>query len=125
MRALIASLVVCAACGGGSSSPPDAPSSSGADANPNDPVQIVPCAGATIAQTITTPGFMYSPMTTTIQHDQIVHFMLSPAHDALEESTPSKFHVGFGGDQCLKFHAAGTYSFHCTVHLFTGSITAQ
>jgi plastocyanin len=33
--------------------------------------------------------------------------------------------VDFGGTKCLMFTKAGTYSFLCTAHSFTGTIVVQ
>lgn len=111
MTRLVWISVLAAACGS-SSSTKDAASVA----------KMVTCP-ATPDATITTnaTGTAYMPSTATIPVNGTVHFMLPSIHNA----SSSAFQVPFGGDECLQFTAAGTYSFMCTAHGFTGSITVQ
>jgi plastocyanin len=104
--------LMAAACGGGSSKSADAPAAA----------KVVTCPAAPDA-TITTNslGTAYTPDTATISVNGTVHFMLPSIHNA----SSTAFSVPFGGDECLQFVAAGTYSFMCTAHGFTGTITVQ
>lgn len=95
---------------------------------PGGDVEVVDCAGATLAATITTDGFSYSPDAATIAVDDIVKFEIGGGHDA-QSGTPGNpsdaFAVGFGDTVCLKFTVAGEFPFYCTPHEFTGSITVE
>jgi plastocyanin len=122
MKRLALILVVAAACGGSSSSNP-------ADAPPASPVKTVPCAGATVAQTVTvvsTPQFAFSPMTLTIHVNDVVHFQtgsLHPVASGAQGHPDGKFSTT--GDACLQFTQAGTFPFFCNVHGFPGTVTVQ
>src|SRR5262245_42297790 len=64
--AVLASLLILAACGDdGGSSGPDASTVA---------VTRVQCGGATISATVTAPGFMFMPESSTISVGQIVQF---------------------------------------------------
>src|SRR5690242_5440152 len=104
------------ACGGGSSAK---------DAPMNATIQTVSCTGITPAATVTTNalGTAYMNPATTISQGQVVEFMMPAAHNVT--SATSGLAVDFGQTKCLMFTAPGTYSFKCSVHLFTGTITVQ
>jgi plastocyanin len=93
------------------------------DATANTDVVEVDCAGATIAATITTMGFAYLPATQTVSVGDIVEFAPLTGHDVNDAN--GAFHVGFGGDACFRFDAADTYTFHCSAHDFTGTLTVE
>ena len=111
-------LLLVAACGGGGSgddgSDVDAAASS---------VTEVSCAGADIAATVTTTLSAYTPADTTINVGEIVEFHPAGAHDVAVDG--NAFHVDFGADKCFQFDAAATYTFRCSVHGFTGTLTVQ
>ena len=90
-------------------------------------VMEVPCAGATIAATITAPGFAFTPMQSTVALNAVVQFTMPGSHSAVSGETPGvddgQFRVNFNETKCLRFTAAGTYGFWCNPHQFTGSIT--
>jgi plastocyanin len=112
-------LLAAAACGGGGTGDDDA---ADIDANPpaGDVVEVS-CNGATIAQTITTAGLAYSPETATIAVGEIVRFSPTTGHDV----NNADFHVDFAGDACFRFDVAETYTFDCSVHGFTGTLTVE
>lgn len=116
-------LALMCACGGddGGGGSPDA-ATSGPDAAPLE-VASVDCGSVTPDQTITTSGFMYSPMSVTITTGQVVMFTPASAHDVASDD--GKFSVPLGGTGCFRFNQAGTYGFHCTPHGFTGSVVVQ
>lgn len=118
---LPAALALLAACGDGGGGGDDAQAPD-ANANPAD-IQSVACAGATIAATVTTTGFAYSPTQTTISAGEIVQFMPMATHDVASDD--DLFSVGFGGNGCFQFNTAGTFQFRCTPHQFTGQIIVQ
>ena len=126
MRSIGLSLVFLGlvACGGGgdddNTGDDDAPAPDAAEASS---VVEVDCASATIAETITTSGFNYSPMSVTISANEVVEFTPAGSHDVA--SNDGLFSVGFGGHKCFRFEEAGTFVFHCTPHLFTGSVIVQ
>ena len=116
---LVPALLAVAACGGGGDDggddtvdPPDA---SNAEA-----VEEVTCP-ATPAAEITTVGSAYSPMSVTIAPGEIVRFTPTATHDVNGEL----FDVPLGGEGCFQFNTAGTYSFRCTPHGFTGSVVVE
>jgi plastocyanin len=108
--------VALVACGGGSSAK---------DAPMNATVQTVSCTGITPAATVTTnaTGTAYMPAATTITQGQVVEFQMPMLHN-VTSATPG-LAVDFGHTVCLMFTAPTTYSFKCSVHLFTGTITVQ
>lgn len=112
-----------AACGDDGGSPAAIDAAPGPDA-PAGPVVSVPCAGATLAETVTAPGFMFVPMTTTISAGQIVQFTMPGSHNAVSD-TAGQFRANFGASTCYRFDVAGSYPFHCEPHLFTGTIVVQ
>lgn len=117
MRHLLAcaSLVSLVACGGDDGG-------TTVDA-PTGPVARVDCAGATIAATVTAPGFAFEPMATMISVGQVVQFTMPVAHNAV--SNDGLFTAGFNASTCFRFDAARSYTFHCEPHSFTGTITVQ
>lgn len=102
------------------------PDAASPDAAPSVVVEV-PCAGATIATTITAPGFAFSPMQSTVALNAVVQFTMPSSHNAVSGETPGvadgQFMVNFGETKCLRFTAAATYGFFCGPHTFTGSIT--
>lgn len=111
------------ACGGDSNSTPDAAKvidSAGAIASE------VPCAGATVTATVTAPGFAFTiTPSSTIAVAQVVKFEMvaGTGHDV--NSNGKGFDTGFGVTKCFKFNVAGSYTFKCTPHSFTGTIVVQ
>ncbi len=119
--------LVLAACGSDSKTPDAAVTH---DSHPAT-VQMVTCP-ATPAATVTTSGFMYSPMTTTITQGQIVKFMPAIDHNVVPGHVPSDstiadpgLNVSFGATTCLMFTQTGMYGFHCGPHMFNGTIVVQ
>jgi plastocyanin len=116
---VLPALLVFAACGGDDGVTPADP-----DAEPVvSHVTEVSCAGATIAATVTTLGFAYSPETTTIGVGDVVEFTPDSSHDVNGEDPGLT--VPLGGDLCFSFDEAGTYDFHCNPHGFQGSVVVQ
>ena len=111
-----------AACGGGGGGDPDAPPANPPDAMPQH-VRMVACTGT--PPTVTTPGSMYSPASVTIAVDGQVHFMLATIHNVVSTTPGQVFSLPFGADTCLEFDAAGTYTFKCQPHSFTGTVVVQ
>lgn len=117
MKSIVLTMVLgAAACGGGGDASPDAA--------PNDDVSAVTCPG-TPAAIFTTSGFAYSPTSASVNVDDIVEFHPMTGHDVNDDAAPPRFHVDFAGDKCFQFHTAGTYMFHCSAHLFEGTLTVQ
>lgn len=116
---LVVASILCplAACGGddGGSTDIDAASST---------VSQVTCGGATIAATVTAPGFAFTPMSSTISVGQIVQFDMPSSHNAVSDSS-GLFRADFNASTCFRFDAAGSYGFHCEPHAFTGTIVVQ
>lgn len=86
----------------------------------------VPCGGATVTTTVTAPAFAYtiSP-SSSITVNQVVKFEMvaGTSHDV--NSNGKGFDTGFGVTKCFKFNVAGSYTFKCTPHGFTGTIVVQ
>jgi plastocyanin len=125
-KTMAALFLVLGACGGGDDggSGDDTPDIDAAAAS----VVEVDCATATIAQTITTSGFAYSPATATISVGEVVEFTPMASHDVASGNPGSPdglFSVGLAGQGCFQFNEAGTYPFHCTPHQFAGTLTVQ
>ena len=125
----LALLVFVAACGGGSTSTIDAPKP--ADAKPSS-VKVLATCPATPDSTVTVNagGTAFVVSNATIPVNGVVHFSLGPTafHDAASGTggvADGTFKVGFGGDECLQFTAAGTFPFFCEAHLFAATITVQ
>jgi plastocyanin len=117
MPALLLALAACGDDGGGGGDDTQDPDASAAD------IQSVTCAGATIAATVTTDGFAFSPTQTTISTGDIVQFMPMATHDVASDD--GLFSVGIGGNGCFQFNTAGTFQYRCTPHQFTGQIIVQ
>ncbi len=113
------------ACGGDSNSTPDAAKvidSAGAIASE------VPCAGATVTTTVTAPGGGFAYMITPssmIAVAQVVKFEMAAGTSHDVNSNGKGFDTGFGVTKCFKFNVAGSYTFKCTPHSFTGTIVVQ
>ena len=135
-----------AACGSDSSSPQkmDAPRmqdgkpvdgktflDAAIDAPPDAPTNVVTVACPTTPKvTITTTNTVpsaYSPATATILQGDIVKFVMPAIHDVSPDATGSDpgIHVPFGATMCKQFMTKGTFGFHCSLHLFKGSITVN
>lgn len=105
--------------GGGGDDTPDV------DAEPTTAAVLeVDCAGATIAETITTQGNSYSPNAVTIASGEIVRFTPQSGHN-VESTEDGLFEVAFAGEGCFRFDEPGSYGFFCTPHGFTGTVTVQ
>lgn len=109
-------------CGGGDGGG-DGDDATAPDASTAAAVTEVDCASATIAELIVTDGAAYSPNAVTISAGEVVRFQPAATHDVA--SNDGLFSVGFGGDGCFRFDEAGSYTFHCTPHGFSGTVTVQ
>jgi len=136
-------VVALGACGGGGddgdgNQPADAnqtPKDAAIDAPtvdaPPATVMTVNCAGATIAQTVTTSGFAFSPSAITINVNDIVQFMPESAHNVVPSTNGTPTDPGLrsgavGAIACLKFTVAGEFNYRCQPHSsMTGKVTVQ
>jgi plastocyanin len=125
MRTLLLAVtsIALAACGSGGGSDIDA--APRFDSAPPS-VQAVTCPGGEDA-TVTTSGSMFSPMTSTIPVDGIVKFVMivGSGHNVVSTTAGETFAVGFGETKCFQFTRAGTFTFKCGPHNFTGSVVVQ
>ena len=131
LRFALPALALCAACGSDSKKSPDAsvqPDAAGSTIVP------VSCTGITPAATVTinASGDGYMPATTTISQGQVVLFMTTSIHDVFPGHSPpdntitdTGIHVDFSMTGCRQFTATGSYGFHCSIHLFNGTITVN
>lgn len=110
-------VVVLAACGSSDSSPLPV------DAAVQTTVQTVDCATVSPAMAITTSGMAYLPQTATIAVNGVVKWTMPTSHNV--ESTTAGLAVDYGATKCLKFTVAGQYTYKCTAHGFTGTLTVQ
>jgi len=122
--------VVLAACGGSDNKSVDATPVM-IDSPAAQTVQTVTCP-ATPAATVTTSGFMFAPMTTTVSQGQVVQFTMPSSHNVVAGHVPSDstiadpgLAVNFSETKCLMFTQAGMYGFHCGPHSFNGTIVVQ
>ena len=147
-------LLAVPACGGDDEEGPDHDAATGAidaavpDADPDQPdatpppdaepssVVEVTCAGATIAVTVTAPGFDYAfapddgaPADEyTIAVDDIVRFTMPGNHNAASgppNAPDGQFLTDFAETKCFQFTEAGNYPFHCTPHDFAATLIVQ
>jgi hypothetical protein len=145
-RGLLA-VVLFAGCGSDSNNNMiDAPGSgSGTDAAPST-VMVVDCATATPTLTVTHPTFAYTntpadPNSSTdcgssacegdIAVGDVVKFDLHPNQfhpvgpDAASGMTDPNIKVTDDTTVCLKFTAAGSFHYRCTIHGFKGIVKVQ
>lgn len=105
------------------------------DAEPSTVIEV-PCAGATIAVTVTAPGFSYAFAPSdggaadqhTISVGAIAQFVMPASHNAFSgaANTPDgQFSTNFNQTKCFQFTEAGTYPFHCTPHDFVATLIVQ
>lgn len=130
LRVSLTSLILLAACGGDSGSTP-VDAAVQADAGPPS-VKTVTCPAAGAASTITTMGAAeqgkYVPMSVTISIGGIVQFVMPAEHNVapyLTKPTDPGLKVDFGATACLEFDKAGTFSFMCSSHGFSGTVVVQ
>jgi plastocyanin len=126
---VVAAAIALTACGSDSKSKSDAAPQGDA---PVVTVTSISCAGITPAGTVTIPGMAYSPSNLTILQGQVVLFMTTTDHDVSPGHTPADstitdagLHVDFNQTGCLMFTHRGDFGFHCSNHLFDGTITVQ
>lgn len=86
-------------------------------------VEVVDCAGATIAEEIVTDGFAFSPTAITIAPGDVIRFTPeSSAHNISGDGWSSEF----GATTCFAFADAGAYDFVCDAHpTMTGTVTVE
>jgi plastocyanin len=127
----LAAALALVACGGDSNNSKVDASGAQHDA-PHTTIVSMSCVGITPAGTVTIPSGAYSPTNTTINQGQVVLFMTTTEHDVspghtLADSaiTDPGLHVGFNQTGCLMFTQTGDFGFHCSNHLFNGTITVQ
>ena len=119
------SIISLAACGGNGGDDGD----DGDDAPPPDAmstaqnVSTVACQGG--EPMVTTSGLAFSPMSTTISVGGRVAFDLPATHPMASTTAGQTFSAPESATTCLQFAAAGTYTFRCTFHGFTGSVVVQ
>ena len=105
------------------------------DAEPSSVVEV-DCTGATIAVTVTAPGFAYAFTPSdggaadqhTIAVDAIVRFEMPPSHNAFSgpaNAPDGLFSINFNQTKCYQFTEAGTFPFHCTPHDFVATLIVQ
>lgn len=91
-------------------------------------VNVVQCPGNPDLAISAATG-VYVPSTATINVNDVVRFTPGdPNHDMVSGTpgTPDgRFATPLGQTTCLRFTAAGTFPFFCTVHSFTGTITVN
>ena len=128
---LVASFALAlAACGSDNGTKaPDGPT---ADSAPAGTVVAVSCAGITPAMTVTATDGGYMPATATIMQGQVVLFNTTATHDVTPGHVPPDttisdpgIHVDFNKTECRMFTQTGDYGFHCSIHMFDGTITVQ
>lgn len=99
----------------------------GPDAPPDAITAVETVACPTTPDAVVTISSVYVPMVTTITAGQIVKFTTPSFHDVTPNAGQDPgIHVGFSqAAECKKYTVAGTYSFHCSVHGFMGSVVVN
>lgn len=120
---LFVSLVSLAACGGGDEE--EAPADAGPDGGGNTPAAEMVACNASVTKEVTTNNTTaaFIPASTTVAAGTAVRFVMSSMHDA--RSNQGLFTIGYGETLCVKFNTAGTYTFRCNPHGFTGTVVVQ
>lgn len=137
----LAWVVMLAACGGddggGTTTRLDAAMNPMVDAAPMvdappDALQLVTTATCgTEVLTVETSGnsYTFSPNNDPIAVGDIVKFVMPPTHNVAPDSSASMtdpgLRVNFNETKCLQFTAVGAFTFKCTPHGFTGTITVE
>ncbi len=94
-------------------------------------VQRVDCTTATIAQTVTTSNFTFTPNTVTINANQVIKFAPEANLHNVVPSTTGPTDPGFrsgalGEVACLRFTVAGPFHWRCGPHsTMTGIVTVN
>ncbi len=112
IASLFIGLGIVAACGGDDGGPP------AIDATPLLAAEVA-CTGV-LSPVITTAGFAFSPVTTTVTVGTVVKFTVPLEHNAMSDD--GLFSADFNGDTCVRFDAPGTYRFFCVPHVFRGTV---
>jgi plastocyanin len=110
----------CVDCDGG---PTDAPA---IDATVDAPssVQVISCTGLTPAAIIAASNFMFTPQNTTISVNGVIQVTATGSHTFTSDT--GLFDATIGNDTCVRFTAAGSFPFHCSIHSsMTGTVTVQ
>lgn len=137
-RFLRGMLIVLAACGGddgdttmhrdAATNPIDAAPMADAPVDAQQFVVTVTCPGNEAATITTTNGVnAYSPDAVTVDVNDVVKFVMASSHNVIPTGTQTDpgLRVGFGETKCLQFTTAGTFTFKCQPHPFSGTITVQ
>jgi plastocyanin len=132
LASILGTVAIVVACGsGGGTTQQDATGSGSGSGSGSATVTTVTCTGTPpIVSTDSDLAMHYTysgSAAPTITVGSIVHFMLTPAHNAAPSLTIGDpgLKVPYGGDVCLKFSKAGTFGFYCTTHGFAGTVTVQ
>lgn len=75
-----------------------------------------------------TGAYVYTPSSATINANGIIRFTPGGSHNMISGTQASPnglFATPTGQITCLRFTAAGTFPFFCSVHGFSGSITVN
>lgn len=127
MKRFALAALMFAACGGD-----DGNNNMQMDAPPStNKVLTVTCPSAVDANVMTTAAVdAYMPATQSVPKNAVVKFTMASIHDvnpntAGGATTDPGLKVGFGETKCLKFTESGSYSFFCSAHGFSGTITVQ
>jgi len=83
----------------------------------------VDCITAATPALVSASVVKYNPVDTTIHRGGVVKFTMPAGEDVA--STVAGLVVPFNTIKCLTFGTPGTYTFHCTPHLFEGTIKVQ
>lgn len=118
---LVLTLGLASACSSSSEETPDAsPDGSGGG---GVKAEVVPCTAAATKQITTSDTeAKFTPAAMTVTKGTLVKFVLSSQHDV---HSGTLFTIAKGQTECVKFNEAGTYTFFCAPHGFTGTVTVQ
>jgi plastocyanin len=90
---------------------------------------VIACGGIAPDAVITTTGFAFTPSDVTISAGQVVQFSPASTHNmtAGAPGAPTgEFATVTSMETCLRFTAAGSFPFFCSVHpTMAGTVTVQ
>ena len=89
-------------------------------------VTVVSCNGTTPIQSVTMTGGSYSPRLIAAHVGDVVQYTTTSDHDVSSQTRVNNtpvYRIGFSTTGCLQFNTVGSYTYDCSIHGFTGTVT--